>query len=128
MLRGFARPAIAVGAKAYGILGYGGYRLLKPTTETQVEMVHALEGDIAAQKHAAGCFSQGHCPGLGQAPVLGCAWRRVIADGTGHAPDAEREAAEACARVGPALEPVVGEAKRDIEARMPQMKPRPHKR
>ncbi len=53
--------------------------------------------------------------------------RRVVADETGHAPDAEREATEACAPVGPALEAVVGEAKRDIEARMVQMRPRPHR-
>jgi hypothetical protein len=51
----------------------------------------------------------------------------MIADETGHAPDAEREATEACAPLGPALEPVVGEAKRDIEAPMAQMRPRPHR-
>jgi hypothetical protein len=51
----------------------------------------------------------------------------VVADETGHAPDAEREATEACAPLGPALEAVVGEAKRDIEARMAQMRPRPHR-
>ena len=127
MLRNFALPAIAVGVMAYGVFGYGGYRLLKPTTEAQVEMVHAFEGDIAAQKHAASCYSQGHCPGMAQAPVIGCAWRRIIADETGHAPDAERDAAEACASLGPALEPVVREAKRDIESRMAQVKLRPHK-
>ena len=126
MLRNFILPALVVGALSYGVIGYGGYSLLKPTTEAQFEMESALAGDIPAQKHAAGCYSNGHCAGLVQAPVIGCAWRRIIADETGHDAVAEREAEEACRVIGPDLSRTVMDAKREIEARMAQVKLKPH--
>jgi hypothetical protein len=126
MLRNFAMPALVVGALSYLVLGYGGYRLLKPTSESQFEMEHAFEGDIPSQKHAATCYTQGHCIGFVQAPVIGCAWRQVIVDETGHDPAAEREAEEACRAVSPTLSRAVAEAKRDIESRIAQVKLKHH--
>ena len=126
MLKTFILPTLVVGALSYGVLGYGGYRLLMPSTETDLELQHALEGDIPAQKHTASCYSHGPCSGFAQAPVIGCAWRQVIAEETGHAADAEHELEEACRDLGPSLAPVIADAKRDIESRLALAKLRAH--
>jgi hypothetical protein len=126
MLRNFVLPALVVGALSYGVFGYGGYRLLMPTTETEFELQHALEGDIQAQKHTAFCYSQGPCSGFAQAPVIGCAWRQVIAEETGHAAEAEQELEEACRDLSPSLAPVIADARRDIESRLALAKMRTH--
>ncbi len=117
MLRILLIPALAVGALFYVVVGYGGYLLLRPVTAAQSQIEHAWAGDVSAQKHVAGCYTQGGCPDMTAAPVLGCAWRQVILEETREA-DARLEAEAACGRIDPALSSVVAEAKREVQSRI----------